>query len=208
MKKTLLHTILILNLICFSSCKTHYSKTELNANFTNEQIADLNKITDFFKTETCGNINFEKCYKQTNHDSLQAEGKGFWTKIDFEKQKELYQNISQSTFDEIWMFSNATFYPSGTKRKSLSAVSTGKYQKFLTDFGKKNPRIAKYAKRIEASGDFGGFDFNYREIIKDNKSFKLKDPNIQLILAIHYLSMNDQSMRNADLMKRKIPKFK
>ena len=207
MRKTLIlifgFTILQLNF----SCKTQYSATELNNNFTTKQKADLKKITDFFKTETCGNMDFAKCYKQTNHDSLQAEGKGFWTKIDFEKQKELYVRISTSTFNEIWMYCESTFYPSETKAKSLCANATGNYQKFLADLGKSNPRIAKYTERIEASGDYNGLDIQYWEVIKDKKSFDLNDPNIQLILAIHYLSINDNASRNADLIERKTVKF-
>ena len=152
-------------------------------------------------------MDFAKCYKQTNHDSLQAEGKGFWTKIDFEKQKELYEQISKSTFNEIWMFCESTFYPSETKAKSLCANATGKYQKFLADLGKTNPRIAKYAERIQASVDFNGLDIQYWEALKNKKYFDLNDPNIQLILAIHYLSLNDNATRNADLMERRKVKF-
>lgn len=191
------------------SCKSQYSTTALSNNFSKEQIKDLNKITEFFKNQMCITMDsdFKKCYRKIPHEYLQATGNGFWTNIDFDQQKELYNQISKSTFDEIWMFSEATFYPSGTKAKSLSAVSTGKYQNFLEDFGRENPRIAKYAERIEASGDFGGFDFNYREILKDKKSFDLKDPNIQLILAIHYLSLNDHATRNKALMRTKKPKF-
>ncbi|WP_214114657.1 hypothetical protein [Aequorivita echinoideorum] len=205
MNKTLLHTILLLFLLWFSSCKTQYSNAELNANFTTEEISDLKQITDFFKTETCGNMDFEKCYKKTNHDSLQAEGKGFWSQIDFEKQKEFYKRISPSTFDEIWMYCESTYYPSETKADDICAVATGNYQKYLADFGKSNPRIAKYAERIKASGDFGGFDIQYGNVLTDEKNFDLDDPNIQLILAVHYLSMNDQEKRNAELIERNLP---
>mgnify|MGYP006185361025 CR=1 FL=1 len=63
-----------------------------------------------------------------------------------------------------------------------------------------NPRIAKYAKKIELSGDFNSLDLQYHEIINENDAFDLNDPNIQLILAIHYLSINDQVKRNQDLI--------
>lgn len=111
MRKTLLNTILLLILLVLSSCKTQYSNAELNANFSNEQIVDLNKITEFFKAETCKNIDFKQCFQQTNHDSLKANGAGFWTRIDFKKQKTLYEQIFKSTFDEIWMYCESTYYP-------------------------------------------------------------------------------------------------
>ena len=205
MKKLLIFVFIIL----ITSCKSQYSTTALRNNFSADQIEDLNKITEFFKEQMCFNTqsDFRKCYKRIPHDYLKAYGSGFWTNINFDQQKDLYNQISKKTFNEIWMFSTATFYPSGTKAKSLSAVALGKYQKFLEDFGKHNPRIAKYAERIKANGDFSGFDFNYREILKDRKSFDLKDPNIQLILAIHYLSLNDQDTRNKSQMQTKKLKF-
>ncbi len=183
--------------------------TELKKNFTAEQIADLNKITEFFKSEMCLHMDsdFKTCYERTPHEYLIATGNGFWTNIDFDEQKKLYDQISKSTFNEIWMFCESTYYPSKTKAKDICAVSTGKYQKYLSELGKTNPRIAKYAERIQASGDFGSLDIQYWEVLKDKKHFNLKDPNIQLILAIHYLSMNDQSTRNADLIERKKVKF-
>jgi hypothetical protein len=58
-----------------------------------------------------------------------------------------------------------------------------------------------------ASGDFNGFDIQYHEILKTNSDFDLNDPNIQLILAVHCLSMNDREKRNSHLIERKEPKF-
>jgi hypothetical protein len=130
-------------------------------------------------------------------------GTGIWAKIDFEEQKKLYDKISKKTFDEIWMYCESTYYPSNTKSQDICAVTDGKYQSYLSDLGKVNKRIGKYADRIEASGTFSGLDIPYQEILKMNSDFDLNDPNIQLILSIHYLSINDNAKRNAHLMERK-----
>lgn len=208
MSKTLLPIFTVLILQVFNSCKTQYSTTDLNANFTDEQIADLNRITDFFKREICLNMDadFKTCYERIPHEYLEATGSGFWTNINFDEQKELYNQISKSTFKEIWMFCESTYYPSKIKAKNICAVGTGKYQKFLADLGKANPKIAIYAERIQASGDFSTLDIQYWDVLNDKRSFDLNDPNIQLILAIHYLSMNDQAARNAHLIERRKPK--
>lgn len=94
------------------SCKTKYYATELNDNFTTEQISDLNKISAFFMNQMCLNMDsdFKNCYERIPHEYLEATGNGFWTNIDFEKQKELYGQISKSTFKEIWMFCKSTEY--------------------------------------------------------------------------------------------------
>ncbi len=179
------------------SCKSQYSATELNKNFTAEQIADLNKITEFFKSEMCLNMDsdFKTCYERTPHEYLEATGNGFWNNIDFEKQKKLYDQISQSTFDEIWMFCKSIEYETKKETKSICANAFGKYYNFLSDVGKNNPYIAKYAEKINASGDFYGIDIEYWNVLNDKKQFDLNDPNIQLILAIQYLSLNDQEKR-------------
>lgn len=198
MKKTLILifgvTILQLNF----SCKTQYSTTELSNNFTTEEKADLKKITNFFKNQMCLNMDsdFKTCYERIPHEYLEATGNRFWTNIDFEKQKELYEQISKSTFDQIWMFCKSTEYKSGKETKSLCANAIGKYYEYLVDLGKQNPIIAKYAERINASGDYSVLDIQYWNVLNDKKYFDLNNPNIQLILAIHYLSLNDQEKRN------------
>ena len=198
MRKTLLLIFIITILQLNSSCKSQYSTAELKNNFSTEQISDLNKISDFFKNQMCLNMgsDFRTCYERIPHEYLEATGNGFWTNINFEKQKELYEQISKSTFSEIWMFCKSTEYKTGLETKSLCAVANGKYQKFLVDLGKENPMIAKYAKKINASGDYSGIDIHYWNVLNNKKYFVLNNPNIQLILAIHYLSLSDQQTRN------------
>ena len=64
---------------------------------------------------------------------------------------------------------------------------------------KKNKRIAEYAKSINDSGDFSSLDLTTWEILNNRKYFNLNDPNIQLILAIHFLTLNDQLKRKEEL---------
>ena len=201
MKKTIRILIYILIIASFLSCNSKYSESELKANFSSEQLSDLTEIRKFFLNQVCES-DFKLCYEQINHDSLQASGIGIWTKIDFDKQKKLYHRISKSTFDEIWMICKSVNFNTDEEKKSICANAIGKYQNYLSDFGKNNARIAKYAERIEASGDFGGLDISYWNVLTDKKHFDLNDPNIQLILAIHYLSMNDQDKRNENWVEK------
>jgi hypothetical protein len=182
----------------------------LEKNFTKGEISDLKKITAFFIQSICsdGESDFENCFKKTNHDSLMMKGTSIYAKIDFEEQKKLYDKISKKTFDEIWMYCESTYYPSNTKSQDICAVTTGKYQNYLAALGKEYPRIGKYAARIRAAGTFSGLDIPYHEILKMSSDFDLNDPNIQLILSIHYLSINDDAKRNAHLMERNKPAFK
>jgi hypothetical protein len=198
MKKALILIFGIITLQVNLSCKTQYSATELNNNFTTEQKADLKKITNFFKNQMCLNMDsdFKTCYEQIPHEYLEATGNQFWTNINFKKQKKLYEQISKSTFDEIWILCKSTEYETGKEKHSLCPNLTGKYYNYLSDYGKQNPAISEYAKKINASGDFFIMDIRYWNVLNVKKHFDLSNPNIQLILAIHYLSLNDQEKRN------------
>ena len=191
--KTLLGIIIS---IVLHSCGNNYSESELKAHFNKEQISDLNEIRTFFINQICDS-DFKTCYEQTDHDSLLFnEGTGIWKNINFEEQKKLYERISKSTFNEIWDFCDITYYPSKTKTKFICVAYEGEYLNYLSDIGKVNPKVEKYVDELKATGDFHPLTFSYQNILKDKISFDLNDPNIQLIIAIHYLSINDQTRRN------------
>ncbi|SFN99032.1 hypothetical protein [Salegentibacter flavus] len=192
--------ILVIGIIILQlnfSCSAQHSTTELKNHFSSDQISDLNKITEFFKNEICSGKerDFKKCYEKIPHDYLYATGNEFWNNIDFSKQKELYNQISKSTFEEIWSFCKTTYPDSGKTKTSICAVPNGKYQKYLSELGKNNPKIAEYAKRLNDLGDFG-FGLFHQNIASDKKNFDLNNPNIQLVVAIHFLTLNDQEKRN------------
>jgi len=208
-------TILIVLQFNFS-CKSY--SPELRQNFSRKQIKDLNRIRKFFINEIRDNPqdNFAYSFRNQPQDYLERQGKAFWQKIDFNKQKKLYQSISKSTFDEIWTINKQTnfkkngkvyndsigFFGIFSKRevlsvtKSLGVNALGKYCQYLTDFGKHNPKVAKYAKRLMDGGDIIRFYLPYRKILRDYKQFDLNNKDIQLILAIHYLTLNDHDKRH------------
>ena len=179
------------------SCKTIYSTNELKNNFSTEQISDLNKITTFFKNQICENQNsdFKTCFKKILPELLENGQQPIIEKIDFEKQKELYNYISKSTFNEIWEFGKTTYPNTGLELKSLGSKYNGKYQKYLTELGKNNANIKEYTELLIDAGDFESMGL-LQQMIKENpEEFDLENPNIQLLISIHYLALNDQQKR-------------
>ena len=126
MKKIFLIILCILFLQLNNSCKTQFSTVELQNHFTPDEIADLNKITAFFKNQMCIGIDsdFEKCYKKIPHDYLYATGNGFWENINFKEQQNLYNQISKFTFDEIGK--KLTLSPSWCHRLYENALANEK----------------------------------------------------------------------------------
>ena len=191
----------IIILSFFASCKSQYSTSELKNNFTESEIEDLNKIRKFFISETCVNSqnNFKDYFKKIPHDYLETYGNGFWENINFEKQTELYNQISKSTFDKIWTFCKTEYRTEPNKKyKSLCVISEGKYLNYLTELGINNPRINEYAKWVNESGDISSMFLRTSEILKNKKYVNLNDPNTQLLIAIQYLTLNDQLKRKEE----------
>ena len=115
--------------------------------------------------------------------------------VDFEKQKELYNSISKSTFEEIWVFGKATYPETGFELKSVGSKYNGKYQKYLSELGKKNNEIKDYADRLIGAGDFESMGLLQQRIYQKPTEFDLDNLNVQLLIAIHYLTQNDQQKR-------------
>ncbi|GAA4324679.1 hypothetical protein GCM10023115_41660 [Pontixanthobacter gangjinensis] len=210
-KYSKLKIIVIVAFLCFS-CSKKFSTTELKNNFSERQIKDLELLTAFFKNQICTNnskTNFKKCFenlppapefRQEGHYPISDH-------IDFNEQKIIYDKISKSTFEEIWNLCESYYPDSGRKTKEICSAYKGNYQNFLIEVGLQNDAIKNYAERITGSGDFNGLFLTQHHIIKNKKDFDLNDPNIQLIIAIQYLSINDQLNRNPRPKLDRIPKF-
>ncbi|WP_188655211.1 hypothetical protein [Yeosuana aromativorans] len=167
-------------------------------NFSKEQIKDLEKITDFFKSQICENQNsdFKTCFTNILPDLVEYGWQPILEKVDFEKQKELYSSISKSTFNEIWDFCKSRNLKTGEEFKSTCSKYDGKYQKFVTELGEKNPQIKEYAEKLIGAGDFSPAPWLQWNIVDNPKAFDLNDPNIQVLISIHYLSQNDGQKRD------------
>lgn len=197
--------ILFFFLFLTFSCKAQYSVKELETTFTPKEIRDLELITEFFRDAMCLGMDadFKKCYEFVPHEYLEASGEPFWTRINYEDQKKLYEKISKSTFDDIWTIRTGRNYELDIDFYSLSTNLDGKYFKYLNELGKSNLRIKIYAARLLASGDYHSGDFRYVNILNDSKYLDLNDPNIHLILSIHYLSLSDHHNRSKIPIEKK-----
>lgn len=203
MRFNLISFILFIFLLCLSSCKTRQSSIELQKFFAPKEINDLNVVRTFFIKELCGeDVNFKKCFNKIDPEYLLANGIPLSKNIDFEKQKEMYDSISSGTFNKIWTFCKTKYILINEEADNLCINNKdGNYVSYLKELGKTRPGIEKYANQIEASGDVPQFISQY-DMKKFKKSFNLSDHNVQLLLAIQYLTTNDQHKRHQDLIIR------
>lgn len=186
-------------LIISISCSKEYSSPELRKNFTKEQISDFKKITEFFTQQICNNnqnLNFKSCFEKMLPELVEKGFIPILENIDFEKQKEMYNSISKSTFNEIWGFGKTIRYKDKKEYKSIGANMNGKYLTFLSDVGINNKYISEYAEMTYSIGDFESMSLLQNHIYNYPKDLDLNDINIQILISIHYLTQNDNEKRN------------
>ncbi|WP_422103742.1 hypothetical protein [Winogradskyella sp.] len=182
-------------------CRKNFSSPELKRHFTTVEIEDLNKINDFFIVEflKSDQKKFKEAFLSFNHTLV---FKGQFSDNDellYKKQKELYNSISKSTFNEIWELGISG--PPFPDEAYMNGKTNGKFYTLLKDLSDSNEFAKACYERIERTGDYNPLFldayFNYN---RDN--FDYDDFHNQLILAIYYLTALDDSERDPKRKKR------
>lgn len=167
--------------------------------FNKSEIKDLQKIFDFFNSEiynsNCKNLN--ECYLNycSGIKSQIEKTVAFNTNLNFEKQENLYHKIHNNTFKEIWSYQKSL--PINERKDTLKYLGLnyeGKYRKFLNEYGKENKEIENYAESFNVSADLS--PSMIAELSMNYESFNIYELKTKLVIAIHYLTLNDQNWRN------------
>lgn len=189
----------IIVLIILTSCGSYnlkqkslkYSKV-LNQNFEKKEINDLYKILNFFDNQITSSFKSEsliESYDLFNVKDLELKAEGLiFGNISFSKQKELYSSINKSTFNEIWNLGKS-FEENGKESSIVFIRTDGKYANYLQELGLKNNFIKIYIETIKNYNDIPPPLFY--TITENYKNFDITDENIRLMIAIHYLTLND-----------------
>lgn len=194
----------IIALIVLIGCSTT-SQEDLKSNstittvFNESEIRDLTKILEFFNEQICATqqvdiIKLSDCYQSFFKRMAEAEKTGnIEIKIPFEEQQNLYNQINESTFNEIWNFGKSWNRNSPDTLKYIRFRYNGKYVKFLKELSNDDKIIKNYHDSFEAAGDISpsmiaGLLMNY-------DYYNINDLRVRLVVAVHYLTMNDQYER-------------
>ncbi len=170
--------------------------------FNKAEIQDLQTILDFFDNEICKNEILEenkinKCYQaffeRIKSEFIETNGT-INLQIPFEEQLEMYEKIDISTFDELWIFGKK--FPLGSYTDTLKSIfinHSGKYSKFLKEVGKKDSIINIYQDHLHGHGDISPQLFS--NVLMNYQNYNINDKKVRLIIAIHYLTLNDGNLR-------------
>ncbi|MCK5676954.1 MAG: hypothetical protein KAH72_00555 [Flavobacteriaceae bacterium] len=195
MKKITYIIVLIISTSCGSydlkQKSLKYSKG-LNQSFEKKEINDLYKILNFFDNQIMSSFKSKsmiESYDLFNVKDLELKDEGLiFGNIPFSKQKELYSSINKSTFNEIWNLGKS-FKENGRESSIVFIRTDGKYANYLQELGLKNNFIKIYIETIKNYNDIPPPLFY--TITENYKNFDITDENIRLMIAIHYLTLND-----------------
>jgi len=176
------------------------SNKTISETFNASEINDLQIILDFFNGQICDSKNrsynsLNQCYEKYCLEIREQQKieNGFNSKIDFEQQLEMYKRLNSKSFDNIWQIDKSWNYKSSDTLQYLGLNYVGKYQNFLKKYGEENKVIFDYYDHFKAAGDISpsiiaGLIMNY-------ELYDISDIRTKLVIAIHYLTLNDQNWR-------------
>ena len=196
LKNLILPLLLSLCLLTFGQKE----RTDLNDFFSKSEIRDLNLIADFFQKQLCGNAdrtNFGSCIGSSLSDLTDWKKQYVQEKISWRKQRKLYSQISDSTFNKIWSLCD-NFRERAPKYnyKTICPNPNGNLPGLLKSLGKSNPYLEYYGKKLENIGDFDSGNYLSWNIVENPQNWDLEDRNVQIALAIHFLTQNDRWKRD------------
>jgi hypothetical protein len=196
--------LLFLSLIVLLNCSGSYQKDlqsspTLKSIFTPPEIQDLSILLEFFQDEICSlqqsdYSDISKCYASYLDRLKKSSANGkIEINIPYESQKILYSQISDSTFNEIWSFEKGWVPHTSDTLMHIYFNPRGKYIEFLEELGKENQAILDYYRSYVETGDIS--PSMVASLLENHKSYDVHDIRVQLFVAIHYLTLNDQLHR-------------
>jgi hypothetical protein len=166
----------------------------------------LELLFEFFNQNICPDYKPEKlidCYNSFFKKIEQSDETGeIELNILFENQKKIYDNFSDSTFQEIWSFEkswNDEDVPHNNF-KTVHLNLSGKYLEFLKKVAEDDKVIKSYFGTIEAAGDIT--PSLVKGLLANHSYYDIKDIRVIFIVAIHYLTLNDQFGRKERVLNK------
>ncbi|WP_340155132.1 hypothetical protein [uncultured Winogradskyella sp.] len=168
-------------------CSSYKTTNELQSVFVSDELKDLETIRSFF-VEDIMQLNDDNFHFKFRSEMQKLEANGF-ASVEPKKIDNLFNSVTEETFNEIWQ--PKTHKPS--RRSSVAYEylvpnESGKYIEFLAKNTQNNSKIKEYYDKVRKSGNFSHLSMlNY--LNDDTLDFDLTNTNIQIVLAIHYISI-------------------
>ncbi len=182
--------------------------------FNAEQVKGLNEILAFFDEEVCNSLGMEDkkvldCYqKYFKKLALSVETGNLEINISYPKQTEFLSKINPDLFQEIW---NEGEMRTPKRTKEIRNIKpdtiklnfiklNGGYVNFLKSLAEENDKIKFYSERLQAVGEIS--PSMLADVLMNYKDYDISDERLRLVIAIHYLTLNELNEKRSELMNR------
>jgi len=213
MKK--LSIIIIFGIILLLSCKNKNIELVNNKTFTELETKELLTLIQKFDKTLCeierqdaNNIN--ECYESFFERIWEEIQLGNYNiGINNSKQQEILNSLSEELKSEIWFYGTGIInrrYPENSNNlypdtvKSVS-INRNKYYLFLkNEAAIINSNTNQYYEGLEVVGTISPSMF--ADSAENYSNYNIKDERIKLLIAIHYLTLNQNNLIRKDSYKR------
>jgi len=167
--------------------------------FTPSEINDLSTVMTFFEAQICDMLNVQSdsiidCYNHFLMNVASAQRTGvIYIPVQFDAQQQMYTQLSPAAFKEIWVLGKGMNQETGEATERLALSYDGKFMRFLEALKADYPLLGAYHKSFSEERAMNAtmieaFLYNYH-------FYNLQDVRVRLLLAIHYLTINDMYER-------------
>jgi hypothetical protein len=186
-KLLMISTVFMILLSCSSTSK------ELDSFFESNQIDELNRLTNFIIDELSSDCNYEQVKCLTSYfDQYKEPGYDFQlTGISKERQNELLNSLSESTYNNIWttcIGQKSISKDSIVNIESICPNMNGKFADFLVNYCSKHERLTDYGYAFQQAGDYS--PAMNSQLFKQPTVFDFESEAELVLISIHLITLN------------------
>ncbi len=171
---------------------------DIRSAFENDEIDELQRILDFFTLQICtGEFDFannkenESCYRQWMTKFATNEKTGdLNVEISFEKQMIFINSLESTIIRDLWIEIPPREINGVMSNGSIDLTPDGIVYKLLIELKDEYKTMDSYYNSLVASGDLS--PRMVANMIVNHKKYDVSDSRIRLVIAIHYLTMNER----------------
>lgn len=200
----------------FSCNNENTSQLESNKIFTQSETKEIIKLLQKFDTEICKfekkeNEDFSECYQSFFERILkETEGGNYNIGIDKNNQLKIVESLSPDLKKEFWIETKGVINRRIQNSKSNEIfpdsiqfinISKGKYFEYLEkEISQIDSKTAEYFEKYSLAMTISPSVFS--DVIVNYKDYNIKDDRIRLLIAIHYLTLNDDNLKRKESYER------
>lgn len=202
MKRTGISIIGLILLITLTiSCdRNKTNSTSDNKDYIPDLSEDFNLITQFFEEQIGVPSALDEQAKIDAYDQFRLNIKRYYedegVPIDFKKQRELYQNLSGYFFSNTWSYGTVQFSSDETRYISLNLRPESILMKYIGKIDT-SEFVNYYISTLKSAGAISPSMYAHMTITLTK--LDLENPKVRLLMAMHFLTINDQINRREQL---------